>query len=175
MNRQQKSELIDFLKQGFADAPAAFLVGYKGISVAKIQTLRKKLRQNDASFKVAKNRLARRAVAELDGVQDLSGLMKEQLAIVFAHKDPSAVAKILHEFSKEHQALALVGGCVERKVVNKDGVVVLASLPSREVLLGHLAGTLQAPISTYARLLNAILARLAYALQAVAEEKQKNS
>lgn len=171
MNRQQKALLIDYLKQEFTDCPGSFLIGYQGMTVADMQTLRKELRQAGSAMKVAKNRLARRAVDGLEGASDMSPLLKQQLCIVFAHKDPSATAKLLFEFSKKKDKLKLVAGCVEKQLLTQEDVVALAQLPPREVLLAQLLGTMQAPIATYARLMNTLLARLLYATQAIADKK----
>jgi large subunit ribosomal protein L10 len=171
MNRQQKALLIDYLKQEFTECPGSFLIGYQGMTVADMQTLRKELRQAGSAIKVAKNRLARRAIDGLEGASELSPLLKQQLGIVFAHKDPAATAKLLHDFSKKKNTLKLVAGCVERELLTKEDVVILAQLPPREVLLAQLLGTMQAPIATYARLLHALLARLLYVTQAIADKK----
>jgi large subunit ribosomal protein L10 len=144
MNRQQKALLIDYLKQEFTECPGSFLIGYQGMTVADMQTLRKELRQAGSAIKVAKNRLARRAIDGLEGAS---------------------------EFSKKKNTLKLVAGCVERELLTKEDVVILAQLPPREVLLAQLLGTMQAPIATYARLLHALLARLLYVTQAIADKK----
>lgn len=177
MNRQQKASLVEVLRQEFTQSPGAFLVGYKGLTVADIQKLRKQLREADSSMKVAKNRLARRAIEGIEGASELSPLLSQQLGIVFARKDPTATAKLLYEFSKTKEALKLIGACVEHQLLNKEDVVYLAQLPPREVLLAQLLGTLQAPIATYTRLMHLLLARLLYVMQAAADKKaaQENS
>ncbi|MEX0672291.1 MAG: 50S ribosomal protein L10 [Candidatus Babeliales bacterium] len=156
MNRQEKESVISHLRQSFQDSSAAFLVQYQGLTVDSMQALRKGLRENKGELQVAKARLMRRAAEGLPGAQDMLPLFKNQVGLVFAYGEFPAIAKVLYDFTKDHKALMLVGGTVESQLLNVDSIKALAMLPSRNVLLAQLCGTLQAPISTVARLIKQI-------------------
>lgn len=172
MNRQQKESLIETLKDDFSGAQASFLIGFQGLSVAQMQTLRREIRAKGGKLKVAKNRLVRRAINELDGVCDLSGHLKNQLGVVFASDAFTDVAKVLADFSKDHPALNLVIGCLESELIDKEKISQLASLPSRDVLLAQVCGTLKAPVSGLANVLNMLMLKLLWTLRQIGEKKQ---
>lgn len=172
MNREQKAEIIDLLKNDFSNSQASFVVGYKGLTVKQMQSLRKELRANNSTFKVAKGRLMKRAVQDVEGLNELAPYFKEQIGIVFATDGASAVAKILHNFSKENEALRLVAGFYDSRVLASEAVARIATLPSREVLLAQVCGTLKAPTAKLVTVLNMQMLRLLWTLQKIAEKKQ---
>lgn len=174
LNREQKSALIQSMKREFAESPAAFLVSYKGIDVAQLQALRRGLRDKGGRLQIAKMRLIKRAIADVDGLSNLAPMLKEQLGVVFAANEPTAVAKMLHDFSKECTQLGIVGGCMDAHVLNKKDVIAIATLPSRDVLLAQLCGVLNAPMRNCAGALQAIIAQLAYGVKAVADKKAQS-
>ncbi len=155
MNREQKEFLVQNLKENFSTNNAAFLVKYKGLTVVNMQNLRKQLRSCGGKLKVAKGRLIKLAVEQIPGVQDLDPFLKDQIAVVFVNNEPSAVAKVLYNFSKEVEALDIVAGYAESRICPKELVVTLAALPPRNILLAQLCGLLQAPIANLARALDA--------------------
>jgi large subunit ribosomal protein L10 len=172
MNRGQKEELVAGLRETIAGSEAAFLVNYRGINVGDMQGLRGDLRESGAIFKVAKTRLMVRALEDIDGGDQIKEDCKDQIGFVFAQKDTPAVAKILVEFAKKRESSEfLVSSLFESRALSKADIAVLASLPSREVLLGQLAQVLQAPMTNMARSLSEIVASFARALNRVAEQK----
>jgi large subunit ribosomal protein L10 len=172
MNRQEKTELIESLKQSFNDSNALFWINCQGLSVGQLQALRVGLREQSGSLKVAKVRIVKRAVQDMtEDMHDLLPQLKEQLGIVFSTGEPNAVAKVLYDFSKKNEALEIVVGHFERKVMNKDEIKFLATLPSREVLLSQLCGTLNAPISNFTSLMHLMIVRLLVVLKKVSEVK----
>jgi len=172
MNRQQKEQVVESLKNDFLNSQATFIVGYKGLDVAKMQSLRSELRQKGGLLKVTKARLMKRAVEGQADVDQLSPYFKEQIGLVFANEDFSEVAKILSDFSKENKALSLVVGYLETQLVDKERISQIASLPPKEVLLGHLCGALNAPISGVVRSLNMIILKLLFALKQMGDQKK---
>lgn len=148
MNRQDKQTVIDGLKSNFQQSEATFLFGAKGMTVAQVQGLRKALHAKGAHVQVAKNTLLKIAAQNIPGISDLDQYFKEQIGVVFASKEAPAVAKILCDMSKEQEQFAVVAGCMDAQVIDKKTVKFLASLPSREVLLAQVCGTLQAPIAS---------------------------
>lgn len=161
MNRQEKSQLVTELKDQFSQSAGSILVGYKGLSVNQLQKLRKGVRQNGGQFKVTKARLMKLAAQDLQNAQPLIPYFKEQIGLVFMNSQDPAIIKFLHTFSKENEALKLVAGSMESKLVDASTLKQLALLPSREVLLSQLCGVLKAPIS-----------KLAFVLQQVSNKKQ---
>jgi large subunit ribosomal protein L10 len=156
MNRQEKEQVIQSLKDSFSASQAAFLVGYKGLSVKEVQTLRRKLRDQGGTFKVTKARLMKLAAEGVTGVQDLTPYFKEQVALVFAQKDVAPIAKTLIDFAKEHKALSVVAGSAEQSLLDNRAIVFMATLPSREILLAQLCGVLMAPAASLARVINSV-------------------
>lgn len=171
MNRQDKEQIVASLKQDFADSQAAFLVSYKGLDVTELGTLRHALREKGGSCKVAKVTLMRRGIEQVPQVTQLEPFVKEQVALVFAHAEPVSVAKVLFEFSKEHEKLKLVAGCLESQLLDAQGILALATLPPKEVLLGQVCGLLQAPATGIACTMNAVMRQLMVAITKVAEKQ----
>jgi large subunit ribosomal protein L10 len=172
MNREQKATVIDTLKNDFVNSKASFVVGYKGLTVKQLQTLRKALHEQHGTFKVAKGRLIKRAVMDMDSVTDLSPYFKEQIGVVFANNQAPAVAKVLHDFAKKNEALRLVAGYFDSQVVRSEMIERIATLPSKEVLLAQLCYTLNAPVTRFTNVLNVQMLRLLWTLNKVAEKKQ---
>ncbi len=172
MNRQQKERVVQSLREQFSQSPASFLVEYKGLTVNQLRNLRSQLREQGATFKVAKTRLMRIAVEDLAGSQTLAPYFKEQIGVVFASDQPPAVAKVLHEFSKIHAALALVMGQLDAELLNPEAIKMIATLPSKEVLLANLCGSLKAPIAGLHMVLKIQLIQLVLVLKKIADSKQ---
>ena len=173
MNRQQKDLVISNLRQSFQDSNAAFLVQYQGLTVQDLQALRKGLKENDGALQVAKARLMKLAAEGIPGAQDMIPLFKNQVGLVFARGESPAVAKVLHDFAKEHELLKLVIGTMEEQLLDTDAIKTLATLPPRDVLLAQLCGTLQAPITNMARLGNLMIIRLLVVMKQIAQKGDK--
>lgn len=171
MNRTQKETVVTQLRDSMTQAPASFLVKYQGASVNVLQAFRAGLRNQQAEFKVAKARLMKIAAAEVPGGDLFSENFQDQVGLVFANGDVSAAAKEMAAFSKENDAIQVLFGLFEQKVLSAAEVKYLASLPSREVLLAQVVGTIQAPVSTFVRQLSMLILQLLYLLQRVAEKK----
>ncbi len=172
MNRSQKEAAVAELRKGLAESAATFLINYRGTDVASLQGLRGKLREKEARFKVSKARLMKIAASEIDGGASLNDLLKDQIGMVFAEgSDVSAVAKSLVDFAKEHESVNIVSGFYESSVMTQDQVKFFASLPPREVLLAQVAGTLNAPMSSFVSVLHALIVRLLYVLKRIEEKK----
>jgi len=172
MNRQQKESVVSQLRENFSQSEAAFLIEYRGLTVHQLERLRGDLRQKGGTFKITKARLMKLAVDGLDGQEDLAPYFKDQVGLVFAAQETPNVAKILQDFAKEHEALKLIVGCLDKKILQKNDVLRIASLPSREVLLAQLAGTMNAPISNLASVLNLLIVRLLWTLKQIEEQKK---
>lgn len=171
VSRETKQEQVQELVEKLGGAKGAVLTDYKGISVAKITLLRKQLREADVEFKVVKNTLAKRASAEL-GIEGLDTYLEGPTAIAFSLTDPVAPAKTVSEFIKNEKMLEIKAGLVEGKVISGDGVKALADLPSREVLIAQVVGTMAAPLSGFLNVLQGPVRKLGYALEAIRKQKE---
>lgn len=171
MNRQEKFELIESLKDSLQNSQASFLVEYKGLDVASLMSLRKKLREHGGSFKVAKVTLVRRAIQEFPEFSGLDTFLHDQVALVFSQNEPPAVAKVLYNFAKEHKSLHIKGGCFEEQILSVDAVQELATLPSREELLAHVCGTIQAPTAQLVYALQSLMVQLAWVIEEAGKKK----
>lgn len=171
MNRQEKEQVVQVLKDNFAKSPASFIIGYKGLTVNQMQNLRAKLREQGGNLKVTKARLMKRAVEGQD-TQALSPYFKDQIGLVFALEEPPAVAKVLSDFAKDHKGLQLIVGQLDAELLTSDAILRIATLPSKEVLLAQLCGALNAPIVNTAVVLNMQVKRLLIVLQQISKKEQ---
>jgi large subunit ribosomal protein L10 len=145
--KEQKAEQVELIAEKLKRAKVAVLTDYRGLTVSQIQELRGKLRGADIEYRVIKNTLARRA-AEAAGVPALQSELKGPVAIAFGYDDLGTPAKLINEFVRTTRLkLEVVGGLVEGRVFSPDQVKQLADLPSREVLIAQLLGTLQSPVA----------------------------
>ena len=134
---EQKAEVVSEIKDRFEKAKSVVMFDYRGLSVAEVTELRRKLRENGADYKVYKNTLTKRAIE--DTGLDLASYLEGPTAISFS-TDELAPVKILSEFAKKHEALELKAGVVEGKVGNVEELNSYAAIPSRDGLLTMLAG-----------------------------------
>jgi large subunit ribosomal protein L10 len=171
LNLEQKQALVAEVSAELAKAQAIVLAEYRNLTVGHMTDLRKKARVSGVYLRVLKNTLARRAVADTP-FAGLADKMVGPLAYGIS-ADPVAVAKVLHEFSRENDKLVIKGGAMANAVMSPKQVGDLAKMPSRLELLSMLAGTMQAPIATFARTLNEVPGKFVRTLAAVNEQKQK--
>ena len=156
MNREEKSAAIDEIAAQIEASEAIFAVDYRGISVAQAADLRSKLRENDASFRVVKNRLTKLA-ADKAGEERLTELLQGPTALTFVRGDTAAVAKAISTFNKEHDVLTFKGGFMEGLALDEEKFKSIARLPSRQVLDGQLAGVVASPITGLVRGLGSMI------------------
>ena len=169
MDRSQKADLVDELKNVFNETSVVVITRNNGLSVAQSTDLRLKMRDAGAQYKVAKNRLA---LIALDGTRysPIGDLLKGPTALATS-TDPVAAAKVAVDFAKTNDKFEIVGGAMGDTVLDLNGIKALAALPSLDELRATLVGLIQAPASKIARTVNepgAQLARVfgAYAAQA---------
>ncbi|MEG1458210.1 MAG: 50S ribosomal protein L10 [Acetivibrio sp.] len=150
-----KQPIIDEIKGYVAEAKAAVLVDYRGLTVSQDTALRKELRDAGIVYKVYKNTFMKRAFEGTDFAQ-LDLHLDGPSAVAFSMDDATAPARILNKATKTMEALEFKGAVVEGTYYDAAGVKVLASIPSREELISKLLGSLQSPITNMARVLNQI-------------------
>jgi large subunit ribosomal protein L10 len=155
-----KQPIVDEIK-GFAkDAKAVVLVDYRGLTVAEDTELRKKLREAGVVYKVYKNTLLNFAFKGTE-FEALSKDLEGPTAVAFGIDDVTAPARIINEMAKKMPKLEFKSGVVEGSYYDQKGIQVIASIPSREVLISRLLGSIQAPIANLARVLKQIAEKAA--------------
>ena len=170
MARPDKASAVAELTEEFRTSSAAVLTEYRGLTVAELKELRRSL-GTDTSYAVVKNTLTKIAAQEA-GVSAFDTLLQGPSAIAFVKGDPVEAAKGLRDFAKAHPFLVIKGGVLDGKAMSPDEIRKLADLESREVLLGKLAGAMQASLQNAVYLFAAPLsqaARVIDALRAKAE------
>ena len=168
MKRAEKVESVGLLQEEFARASVTVLADYRGLTALQMNRLRKAVREADGRCRVAKNRLAKRAVA--DSANDkVVPLLRGPLALLIGFADPVAMAKVAIKLSEELPKLEIRGALLEGQVLPPAEVKALAELPPREVVLAQLLGVLQAPASQLLRTLNEPAAQLARLVDVLAK------
>jgi len=170
VNREDKQRVVEDLHAAWSEANTGVVTHYRGLSVAKMGELRGSLRAAKVSLQVVKNTLARRA-AEGTDFSVAEDLFTGPTAIAYGN-DPVGLAKALSDFAKSNEALQILGGVLDGKRLEKAEVSALASLPSREVLLAKMLGSMQSPLSGFVRTLNEVPASFVRTLAAVRDQKQ---
>lgn len=169
LNRQEKAAVIEEVSAELVEAKSVVVAEYRGLDVASVTVLRKNARQSGVYLRVLKNTLVRRAVAGT-AFEPLSEQLTGPLMYAISN-DPVAAAKVLSDFAKTNDKLVIKGGSLPNSVLDVEGVTALASLPSREELLAKLLGTMQAPITQFARTLNEVPTKFVRGLAAVRDQK----
>lgn len=150
-----KQPIVAEISELLNGAATAVVVDYRGLTVAQDTELRKQLREAGVTYKVYKNTMIKRA-AEGTAFAALDPNLEGPTAIAVSKEDATAPARILAEFAKKAPKLEIKGGVVEDTYYDAKGMQVIATIPSREVLLGRLLGSMQSPIANFARVLNQI-------------------
>ena len=150
-----KQPIVEEIAELFDGAQGAVLVDYRGLTVEQDTILRKKLREAGVTYKVYKNTLIRRA-AKGTAFEALDPHLEGPTALAVSKTDATAPARVLADFAKTADALELKAGVVEGTYYDQAGTQVIATIPSREILLGKLLGSIQSPIANFARVINQI-------------------
>lgn len=154
-NRQLKEAKVAEIKEKMEKAQAVVLTNYQGLTVEQDTELRKNLREAGIEYKVYKNTLVTLAAKEL-GHEGIIEYLEGPVSIAFGYEDATAPARVLNNFAKDHKALELKAGIVDGIVYDQDMIKKIADIPSKEVLIAKLLGSIKSPLSNVAYLLNAI-------------------
>jgi large subunit ribosomal protein L10 len=168
VDRAEKHEFVATLHRVFQDAAIVIVTHYSGLTVAQLNKLRVNVRGVGGNVKVTKNRLVQRAL-EGTPYQPLGPLFTGPTAIAYAD-DPVAVAKVAVDYAKANANLVLLGGAVGQQPLDADGVKVLATLPSLDILRATIIGLIRTPPTRVAGVLQAPASQLARVLAAYAEK-----
>lgn len=175
---KQKEGIVKEIEQKIENSRSIVIVDYKGLSVAEATELRNQFRENDVEYKVYKNTLSRRAFENL-GYTDILEHLTGPNAIAFAISDATASAKVTTKFAEDNNKLEIKAGMLGEEVLDVAGISKLAKIPSREVLIGKLVGSLNAPISNFVnttqQMLHSPMRNLIHVAETLAERKGSES
>lgn len=159
----QKEKEVNELAEKIKASKIVLLTDYRGISVESVTNLRADLRKSNSEYKVIKNNITRRALAKCE-YEGLDELLVGPTAVIMNNEDYLEAAKSIYNFTKENDFYKIKGGIIEGKVMTAEEIITLAKLPSKETLIGMLAGALLGNIS-----------KLAVALDQVKAQKEANA
>jgi large subunit ribosomal protein L10 len=170
LTKEQKREQSNELRGAFADITTLFVLTNSGLSVNEVNELRSKVRESNATYRVAKNSVVRLAV-EGTSLEDLGSHLQGPNGFAFTTGDGIALAKVLRDFVKTHPALTLRNAWLDGQVLGAEQAAKIADLPSREELIARLLYLLQSPIRRLAVALNGPIQKLASVVHQIADGK----
>ena len=150
-----KQPIVEEISAGIKDAQSVVLVDYRGLTVEEDTELRKQLRAAGVVYKVYKNTMMNFAFKGTD-FEGLAPFLNGPSAMAYSTEDATAPARVLAEFAKKAKALEIKAGVVEGNVYDAKGMEAIASIPSRDVLISRLLGSMQSPMANFARVINQI-------------------
>lgn len=171
MNLEEKKRITKDLNERFTKAAVVFVTDFKGLDVAAINDLRRKLTDEEVEYQVAKNSLLIRA-AEGTDVDLIKDIFKGPNAVALSYGDPVSPAKVLTDFAKDHKVFEIKAGVMDGAVLDSNQIKALADLPSREVLLGMLVATMNSVPTGFVRTLAEIPRQFLNVLQAIKDQKE---
>ncbi len=170
MSKTERQETVETLTAELRESPNLYVTDFSGLNVLRMTEFRRRLRAAGVRYMVVKNTLAQRALAA-NQVTALDEHLAGPTGLVLAGRDPLVAARVLTDFQKEFEKPAIKIGLVDGKPVTPEQVRRLASLPSREQLLGQLAGAFQAPLAQFAGAMNGMLYQMIGALEALRAQR----
>lgn len=166
----QNQEIVAKIGDELEGIASMWVVDYRGLTVKEIQELRRNIREAGAEMKVYKNTLMHLALTNKE-LPTLDDLLEGPSAFVFAQEDPAAAAKAIKNFAKSNENLVIKGGIMDGQVYDASQVEAIASLPSKEELIGQVAGLLNNVIAGLATSINGVPRGVAQVISQVAEQK----
>jgi large subunit ribosomal protein L10 len=174
MSKTERQTTVEELTEQLRASPNLYVTDFSGLNVLRMTEFRRRLRAAGVRYVVVKNTLAQRALAA-NSVTELDQHLTGPTGLVLAGRDPVVAAKVLSDFAREFEKPTIKGGLVDGRAVTPEQVQRLASLPSREQLLGQLAGTMQAPLAQFAGVMNGMLYQMVGALEALRTQRSAAS
>ena len=171
MKKEDKKLIAENLKERFSKSKVVIVTDYKGLDVMAINALRRKLREADIEYQVAKNTLLIRA-SEGTNVALVKDHFVGPSAIAISYEDPVAPAKVLTDFAKENQKLEIKAGVMGNNLLDIADIKSLAALPSREVLLGQVLSAMNGVPTGFVRVLNGVTGNFLNVLNAIKDQKE---
>ena len=171
LTRKEKEKMKDDIAEALKKAELVVVTDYRGLNVEAINTLRRRLRDEQCRFRVTRNTMNKWACREV-GFEQLEEFFEGPTAIAYADEDPVAAAKVFNEFTKENENLIIKGGILSGQMVSPARIKELGEIPSREILLSKVVGGVQAPISGLVGALQGTLSQLVHTVDAVRRQKE---
>lgn len=173
--RVNKDEIITELKESLSESQMAIVIDYKGLSVAEITDLRRRLRPKGASCKVTKNTLMGIAVDGDSKWQPMEEFLKGSSAFLLVKDDFGGAIKAYQDFQKATKKTELRGGVLDGRALSQDDIKAIADLPSKEQLMAQVAGALNALTTKIAVGVKEVPSSIARGLQAYADKDKDNN
>ena len=170
---ERKQEAVQEVKKLVGESKDLIFTGFRGLNVAQMTTLRLRLREAETDYRVVKNNYTILALSEL-GLPDVGDFLFGPTALALVRTDAGPSAKVILDFGRD-TSVTLKGGLIGGKVFTEEEMVALSRLPSREILLSVLMGTINAPLQSLAYGLNGIAQKLVRVLQAIVDKKTADS
>ena len=168
-----KNEKIDEIKETVAKAKVAIVSDYRGLSVAEITDLRRRLQKEDGDYTVVKNTLAKVAIKDTP-FEGLEEFLTGPSAIAFGFGDEVSPAKVILQYLKEEKKdNEIKGGVLDGKVINSDEVKAISNLPSKQELIGKIMGSLNSPAQGLTNTINGVARALVCAMEEVRKQKER--
>ncbi len=171
MNKTEKSEMLSLIKEKFEQSTAVYLVDYKGITVEEINGLRREFIKEGVSYKVYKNTLVKRVIAELGGYEELNELLVGMVGIAFVDENFVAPAKIIKDFNGKNKKFDFKGCYIDSTFYGEDQLKTLASMPTKEEVMASVVGSIAAPASGIVGSINAVMRDLVSVIDEVGKTK----
>lgn len=171
VTKAQKTKTVDDLKASLLKAKLTVVSDYQGTTVSELTQLRKDIQNAGGHFTVAKNTLVKRSLGGDNS--SLEAFLKGPTAIIHTEGDPVPVAKAVTEYIKKVKKTQIKGGVLEGKKISNEDLKSIASLPSKEVLIAKMLGSMNAPAQNVVYALSGVSRNLVYALEAIRKQKEE--
>lgn len=171
ITRKAKEEFIEEIARELKEAELIIAADYRGLNVAAVTDLRRRLKAEQCNYRVVKNTLTRLACRKI-GLEELEIHLEGPTAIAYTVADPVGAARVLLEFSREHEALSIKGGFLSGQSLEPLQIKALGEIPPREILLAQVCGGFQAPLAGLVGVFQANIRQLVYAFDAVRRLKE---
>ncbi|OGE76435.1 MAG: 50S ribosomal protein L10 [Candidatus Doudnabacteria bacterium RIFCSPHIGHO2_02_FULL_48_21] len=170
LNKQEKKDLVIKLAEDIKASKAAVFCDFAGLPTREIQKIRSTLRKENVSYKVVKINLLKKAL-RLAGIDIKALTLNKPMAVSLSADDETAAARILHTFAKTQENLKIVSGMLDNAIIDASQVKALASLPTKQELLGQLVGVIAGPVRNLVGVLSGNVRQLVYVLNAIGQNK----
>ena len=171
MNKTEKSEMVSLIREKFEQSTAMYLVDYSGVTVEQINGLRREFIKEGISYKVYKNTLVKRAIADLSGYEELNSQLVGMIGIAFADENYVAPAKIIKSFNEKNKKFDFKGCYIESTFYGEDQLKTLASMPTKDEVMASIVGSIAAPASGIVGTINAVMRDLVSVIDEVGKTK----
>ncbi len=171
MNRAQKTQAIEELSERFGRSPIAVVTDYRGLNVAQITELRRKIRDAEGEYLIAKNTLTRIAIADTESAA-INEWLSGPIGVAYGYGDAVAIAKAVDEFAKDNEALEIKGGVLDGEALDAGQLKQLAKMPGKDELRAQLLALLMTPATQLVRVLSAPAQQVVQVLTARSQQEE---